>query len=205
MVILNQISTRQLYIFRLILDEEGIYYWHKPTGTVTRKPPINITKQNEAKIDVVLSSSPLSSSISPKSLNPLTDDYSSTTAASTRTNTTPTSSSSSPSSSSSNLNKVHTRQHFVRFYVHSLGWVRIDESDLTPERSSRAVNKCINDLSRGVNDFNDAVARWGEGKELYLDLQDNELLLLDPIDEKLLNKQSVSSIRVWGVGRDSGR
>ena len=55
-----------------------------------------------------------------------------------------------------------TRQISKRFYVRSLGWVKIDENDLTPERSSKAVNRCINDLSRGFRDINDVVARWGE-------------------------------------------
>jgi len=50
----------------------------------------------------------------------------------------------------------------VRFPVRSLGWVRIAEEDLTPERSSRAVNKCIVDLSLGRNDINDVVGRWGD-------------------------------------------
>ena len=92
-----------------------------------------------------------------------------------------------------------------RFYVRSLGWVKIDEEDLTPERSSKAVNKCINDLSKGIKDINDVVARWGQGKDLYMDLHDNHLILIDPIDEKVLNNQSITSIRVWGVGRDNGR
>lgn len=50
----------------------------------------------------------------------------------------------------------------IRFAVRSLGWVRIAEEDLTPERSSKAVNKCIVDLSLGRNDINDAVGRWGD-------------------------------------------
>lgn len=50
----------------------------------------------------------------------------------------------------------------VRFSVRSLGWVRIAEEDLTPERSSRAVNKCIVDLTLGRNDINDVVGRWGD-------------------------------------------
>ena len=50
----------------------------------------------------------------------------------------------------------------MRFAVRSLGWVRIAEEDLTPERSSKAVNKCIVDLSLGRNDINDAVGRWGD-------------------------------------------
>ncbi len=50
----------------------------------------------------------------------------------------------------------------IRFAVRSLGWVRIAEEDLTPERSSKAVNKCIVDLSLGRNDINDVVGRWGD-------------------------------------------
>lgn len=38
-----------------------------------------------------------------------------------------------------------------------------------------------------------------------MDLEDNNLILLDPIDEKILNRQPITSIRVWGVGRDNGR
>ena len=49
------------------------------------------------------------------------------------------------------------------FAVQSLGWVEIAEEDLTRERSSKAVNKCIVDLSRGARrDFNDAVGCWGD-------------------------------------------
>lgn len=50
----------------------------------------------------------------------------------------------------------------IRFAVRSLGWVRIEEEDLTQERSSKAVNKCIVDLSLGRNDINDVVGRWGD-------------------------------------------
>lgn len=50
----------------------------------------------------------------------------------------------------------------IRFAVRSLGWVEIAEEDLTPERSSKAVNKCIVDLSLGRNDLLDVVGRWGD-------------------------------------------
>lgn len=50
----------------------------------------------------------------------------------------------------------------IRFAVRSLGWVEIAEDDLTPERSSKAVNKCIVDLSLGRNDLLDVVGRWGD-------------------------------------------
>ena len=38
----------------------------------------------------------------------------------------------------------------------------IAEDDLTPERSSKAVNRCIVDLSLGRNYMNDVVGRWGD-------------------------------------------
>ena len=54
-----------------------------------------------------------------------------------------------------------------RFYVRTLGWVKINEQDLTAEKSSKAVNKCIHDLSHGFKDYNDVVARWGEVRGFY--------------------------------------
>ena len=64
--------------------------------------------------------------------------------------------------SSQRLSGTHKDSGPIRFAVRSLGWVRIAEEDLTPERSSRAVNKCIVDLSLGRNDINDVVGRWGD-------------------------------------------
>lgn len=55
-----------------------------------------------------------------------------------------------------------TKDKLIRFAVRSLGWVEISEHDLTPERSSKAVNKCIVDLSLGRNDLMDNVGRWGD-------------------------------------------
>lgn len=38
-----------------------------------------------------------------------------------------------------------------------------------------------------------------------MDLDDCNLVLIDPIDDKILNTQPITSIRVWGVGRDNSR
>jgi len=92
------------------------------------------------------------------------------------------------------------QQH--RFHVHSLGWTVIDEEDLTTERSSRSVNRCIYELTRGIND---GIGRWGEGKDLYMDINNTDLLLIDPSEMTILHKQSIPSIRVWGVGRENSR
>ncbi|XP_050093460.1 protein Fe65 homolog isoform X2 [Anopheles aquasalis] len=93
----------------------------------------------------------------------------------------------------------------IRFAVRSLGWVEIAEEDLTPERSSKAVNKCIVDLSLGRNDMLDVVGRWGDGKDLFMDLDEGALKLIDPENLTILNSQPIHTIRVWGVGRDNGR
>lgn len=52
-----------------------------------------------------------------------------------------------------------------------MGWVEIAEADLTPERSSKAVNKCIVDLSMGRNDILDVVGRWGDVSYLEINLK----------------------------------
>lgn len=92
------------------------------------------------------------------------------------------------------------QQH--RFHVRSLGWTIIDEDDLTTERSSRSVNRCIHELTGGIND---GIGRWGEGKDLYMDINSTDLLLIDPSEMTVLHKQSIPSIRVWGVGRENSR
>jgi len=81
----------------------------------------------------------------------------------------------------------------------------MSEEDLTAERSSKSVNRCIMGLSLGKNDLNDVVGRWGDGKNLYMELDEENLALIDPQDMSLLNIQSIQSIRVWGVGRSNGR
>lgn len=46
---------------------------------------------------------------------------------------------------------------------------------------------------------------YKKGKDLYMDLDDSNLVLIDPIDDNVLNTQPITSIRVWGVGRDNAR
>lgn len=40
---------------------------------------------------------------------------------------------------------------------------------------------------------------------MYLVLENDTLSLVDPMDHSVLHAQPIVSIRVWGVGRDSGR
>ncbi|XP_037106636.1 amyloid-beta A4 precursor protein-binding family B member 2 isoform X2 [Syngnathus acus] len=91
------------------------------------------------------------------------------------------------------------------FAVRSLGWVEMAEEDLAPGKSSVAVNNCIRQLSYSKNDIRDTVGIWGEGKDMYLLLENNMLNLVDPMDRSVLHSQPIASIRVWGVGRDNGR
>ncbi|KPP79901.1 amyloid beta A4 precursor protein-binding family B member 2-like [Scleropages formosus] len=91
------------------------------------------------------------------------------------------------------------------FAVRSLGWVEMAEDDLAPGKSSVAVNNCIRQLSYCKNDIRDTVGIWGEGKDMYLILENNMLNLVDPMDRTVLHSQPIASIRVWGVGRDNGR
>uniref|UniRef100_A0A3Q3JCE5 Uncharacterized protein n=1 Tax=Monopterus albus TaxID=43700 RepID=A0A3Q3JCE5_MONAL len=91
------------------------------------------------------------------------------------------------------------------FPVRSLGWVEMAEQDLCEGRSSVAVHHCIRQLSYCRRDIRDSAGVWGEGKGMLLVLQDRMLTLVDPDDRSLLHSQPISSIRVWGVGRDHDR
>ncbi|EDL37770.1 amyloid beta (A4) precursor protein-binding, family B, member 2, isoform CRA_c [Mus musculus] len=91
------------------------------------------------------------------------------------------------------------------FAVRSLGWVEMAEEDLAPGKSSVAVNNCIRQLSYCKNDIRDTVGIWGEGKDMYLSLENDMLSLVDPMDRSVLHSQPIVNIRVWGVGRDNGR
>ena len=51
----------------------------------------------------------------------------------------------------------------------------------------------------------DNVSKWGDGRELIMELDDNELTLLDPDTMNVIHSEKIQQIRVWGVGRDNGR
>ena len=44
-----------------------------------------------------------------------------------------------------------------------------------------------------------------QGKDLFMDLDEGSLKLVDPENLTVLNTQPIHTIRVWGVGRDNGR
>ncbi|XP_075888198.1 amyloid-beta A4 precursor protein-binding family B member 3 isoform X1 [Nelusetta ayraudi] len=92
------------------------------------------------------------------------------------------------------------------FSVRSLGWLEVEEDDLSPGRSSLAVSNVIQQLSNPASsEQRDRPGAWGEGREMMLVLKKDTLTLLDPLDHTPLHCQPIVNIRVWGVGCNSGR
>ncbi|GIY86102.1 protein Fe65 homolog [Caerostris darwini] len=188
-------------------DDSGPYYWHISSGTIQRDPPISYScnrVSSRLSKDLDLNSSKKYLYLNPRKTtcetsipngihrNNMLGVHSLDEKIKRR---------SCPDGSCS----LTSDKRPIRFAVRSLGWVEIAEADLTPERSSKAVNKCIVDLSIGRNDILDIVGRWGDGKDLFMDLDDYSLRLMDTQDLTVLNTQPIHTIRVWGVGRDNGR
>uniref|UniRef100_A0A2A4JPS2 PID domain-containing protein n=1 Tax=Heliothis virescens TaxID=7102 RepID=A0A2A4JPS2_HELVI len=191
-------------------DNDGPYYWHIKSGTIQREiPKMPPVEAKESRISMVRDCSNLSE----------VSKYEGSMMTSSVTRSTTSGALDHDGQEAERKRKEemsYKRRSFparpepdngraVRFFVRSLGWVEISESDLTPERSSRAVNKCIVDLSLGRNDLLDQVGRWGDGKDLFMDLDDGALKLIDPESLNTLHTQPIHTIRVWGVGRDNGR
>ena len=91
----------------------------------------------------------------------------------------------------------------MQVMVVSLGWCELADEDLTPENSSKAVNRCIVDLSTKDNEFvkEDAVEKeasgvWGGGRDLVLELDEGSLKLIDPDTGACLNSQAIHAIRL---------
>ncbi|GFG29315.1 hypothetical protein Cfor_01214, partial [Coptotermes formosanus] len=194
-------------------DNDGPYYWHIKSGTIQREPPeIPLNSKTELRRPLVkdaesqtggsvfggvvgtVTRSNTSSALEELDAGKKKEDRKEEVAFKRR---------SYPARAEPSESKGSERP--IRFAVRSLGWVEIAEEDLTPERSSKAVNKCIVDLSFGRFDLLDVVGRWGDGKELFMDLDEGALKLIDPENLTVLNTQPIHTIRVWGVGRDNGR
>ncbi|XP_055707039.1 protein Fe65 homolog isoform X1 [Phlebotomus papatasi] len=211
-------------------DTDGPYYWHIKSGTIQREPPVWPKDPPRELKTPILSTNPQQFLTFAKSPNnnysfssAMTSFYNNKDGLGNRIQESQ-SLSVTRSNTSSALDQEEERKRKedlafkrrsyplksesdrpIRFAVRSLGWVEIAEEDLTPERSSKAVNKCIVDLSLGRNDLLDVVGRWGDGKDLFMDLDEGALKLIDPENLTILNTQPIHTIRVWGVGRDNGR
>uniref|UniRef100_A0A8C5WCB7 Amyloid beta protein binding family B member 2 n=1 Tax=Leptobrachium leishanense TaxID=445787 RepID=A0A8C5WCB7_9ANUR len=214
--------------WKKIDDIAGIYYWHIPTGATQWDPPVSAQTDHPGSRKGSLSS--VTSSPTPESekqpwsgfavLNggkinvdiwkdlhaatvnpdPSLKEFEGATLryASLKLRN-------GPQSEDEDSSSINSDPEAKCFAVRSLGWVEMAEEDLAPGKSSVAVNNCIRQLSYSKNDIRDTVGIWGEGKDMYLILENDMLNLIDPMDRTLLHSQPIVSIRVWGVGRDNGR
>ncbi|XP_041050075.1 amyloid-beta A4 precursor protein-binding family B member 3 [Carcharodon carcharias] len=191
--------------WRTIQDTSGTYYWHVPTGTTQWQHPACIS-------DISLGSKKLSTALSPtlehKALVP-------SAAAVNRVSGGGKFKSKMPASSSINLRsellwqdsslQLNSDPDSKCFAVRSLGWVEIPEEDLTPGKSSIAVNNCIQQLSYSKSEGRQSGLAWGEGQDMVMVLRKDTLSLVDPVDHSLIHSQPIINIRVWGVGCNNGR
>ncbi|MEE6462168.1 hypothetical protein FKM82_001515 [Ascaphus truei] len=214
--------------WKKINDIAGIYYWHIPTGATQWERPVSApvdlpgsrkgslssassspTPENEkqpwsdfavlngGKINVDIWKDLHAASVNP---DPSLKEFEGATLryASLKLRN-------GPHSDEDDSSSINSDPEAKCFAVRSLGWVEMAEEDLAPGKSSVAVNNCIRQLSYCKNDIRDTVGIWGEGKDMYLVLENDMLNLVDHMDRTLLHSQPIVSIRVWGVGRDNGR
>ncbi|KAM3939995.1 amyloid beta precursor protein binding family B member 2 isoform 6-T8 [Leptodactylus fuscus] len=214
--------------WKKINDIAGIYYWHIPTGATQWERPVSAptdlpgsrkgslssvtsspTPENEkqpwsdfavlngGKINVDIWKDLHAATVNP---DPSLKEFEGATLryASLKLRN-------GPQSDEDDSSSINSDPEAKCFAVRSLGWVEMAEEDLAPGKSSVAVNNCIRQLSYSKNDIRDTVGIWGEGKDMYLILENDMLNLVDPMDRTLLHTQPIVSIRVWGVGRDNGR
>ncbi|ELK33616.1 Amyloid beta A4 precursor protein-binding family B member 2 [Myotis davidii] len=196
--------------WKRVNDIAGTYYWHIPTGTTQWERPVSIPADLQGSRKGSLSSV----TPSPTPENEVIEDLHAATVnpdpslkefegatlryASLKLRN-------APQADDDDSCSINSDPEAKCFAVRSLGWVEMAEDDLAPGKSSVAVNNCIRQLSYCKNDIRDTVGIWGEGKDMYLILENDTLSLVDPMDRTVLHSQPIVSIRVWGVGRDNGR
>ncbi|XP_048399367.1 amyloid-beta A4 precursor protein-binding family B member 3 [Stegostoma tigrinum] len=191
--------------WRIIRDTSGTYYWHVPTGTTQWQHPACTS-------NISLDSRKLSPALSPSL------EHKAVIPGAAGVHRLPGGvrfQSSMPASSSINLRmelpwadsslQVSTNPDSKCFAVRSLGWVEIPEEDLTPGKSSIAVNNCIQQLSYSKSEGRQSGLTWGEGQDMVMVLKKDTLSLVDPVDHSLIHSQPIINIRVWGVGCNNGR
>ncbi|XP_047422023.1 amyloid beta precursor protein binding family B member 2 isoform X8 [Sciurus carolinensis] len=193
--------------WKRINDIAGTYYWHIPTGTTQWERPVSIPADIQGSRKGSLSSvtpspTPENEDLHAATVNPdpSLKEFEGATLryASLKLRN-------APHADDDDSCSINSDPEAKCFAVRSLGWVEMAEEDLAPGKSSVAVNNCIRQLSYCKNDIRDTVGIWGEGKDMYLILENDMLSLVDPMDRTVLHSQPIVSIRVWGVGRDNGR
>ncbi|KAM9263307.1 LOW QUALITY PROTEIN: amyloid beta precursor protein binding family B member 1 [Cariama cristata] len=192
-----------------VQDTSGTYYWHIPTGTTQWEPPSGLARGSDpgSPGNTPSEEPPLAwTGFAPAERfgegdfwkDPAAEEADDEPGAQDEEPPSPGLTSPGVGAALAEEDKPGSK----RFAVRSLGWVEMSEDELAPGRSSIAVNNCIRQLSlhqRGPP------GTWGEGRAMLLLLENQTLKLVDPQDQALLHAQPVASIRVWGVGRDSGR
>ncbi|XP_054544316.1 amyloid beta precursor protein binding family B member 2 isoform X4 [Talpa occidentalis] len=193
--------------WKRINDIAGTYYWHIPTGTTQWERPVSIPADLQgcrkgSLSSVTPSPTPENEDLHAATVNPdpSLKEFEGATLryASLKLRN-------APHADDDDSGSINSDPEAKCFAVRSLGWVEMAEEDLAPGKSSVAVNNCIRQLSYCKNDIRDTVGIWGEGKDMYLILENDTLSLVDPMDRTVLHSQPIVSIRVWGVGRDNGR
>uniref|UniRef100_A0A3Q3VX69 Uncharacterized protein n=1 Tax=Mola mola TaxID=94237 RepID=A0A3Q3VX69_MOLML len=186
--------------WREISDSSEVYFWHIPTGTTQYHRPVAAGNQrrpssllSDSSVEPHLKDYPVYPDPSLKAFEGATLRY-----ASLKLNP-------QAQLETVDLDNTFSDPEAMSFPVRSLGWMEMAEQDLCEGRSSVAVHHCIRQLSYCRRDIRDSAGVWGEGKGMLLVLQDRMLTLVDPEDRSLLHSQPISSIRVWGVGRDHDR
>ena len=171
-------------------DEGGLYFWHVKSGTIQREIPQAFQNSSAATPTVTakLTKSSTSSNISklqnqqPESSSSLTEKDNVE-----KRKSLPPQISDDPNAG-------------MQVRVKSLGSIQLSEDSLTNENSSRAVNRCIVQLSTGTES-----SSADHHKEFTLSLTEGTLKLIDPESGSVVNAQPIHTIRVWGVGRDDSR
>lgn len=162
--------------WRTIKDSTGTYYWHVPTGATQWQHPRH-------------SGSPELHSEQEETEHQRHTE--------------------GPSEDRSSWHEDYLSNHDPDskcFVVRSLGWLQVEEEDLSPGRSSLAVSNVIQQLSHCSGpEQRDRLGAWGEGRDMMLVLKKDTLTLLDPLDHTPLHCQPIINIRVWGVGCNNGR
>ncbi|XP_031198361.1 amyloid-beta A4 precursor protein-binding family B member 2 isoform X7 [Mastomys coucha] len=193
--------------WKRVNDIAGTYYWHIPTGTTQWERPVSIPadlhgSRKGSLSSVTPSPTPENEDLHAATVNPdpSLKEFEGATLryASLKLRNV-------PHADDDDSCSINSDPEAKCFAVRSLGWVEMAEEDLAPGKSSVAVNNCIRQLSYCKNDIRDTVGIWGEGKDMYLILENDMLSLVDPMDRSVLHSQPIVSIRVWGVGRDNGR
>ncbi|KAM9247392.1 amyloid beta precursor protein binding family B member 1 [Leptosomus discolor] len=182
-----------------VRDTSGTYYWHVPTGTTQWEPPSGASPGSAPAAEPPLPWTPAERfGEGGFWKDPAAEEAEDEPGAPDEEPPSPGPASPGEGAALAEEDEPGSK----RFAVRSLGWVEVGEDELAPGRSSAAVNNCIRQLSlhqRGPP------GAWGEGRAMLLVLESRTLKLVDPQDQALLHAQPVAGIRVWGVGRDSGR